>query len=67
MPLVGGVATPFLRGWLTFESDGKRRRLVPIPDGWEDADPPELRKLCESAQPVGQTPTSGWWRIEKRD
>lgn len=36
-------------GWLAFESAGERRRLSPIPPGWEDAPDSELERLCRSA------------------
>ena len=31
------VSPSFAGGWLTFESDTERRRLAPIPAGWEIA------------------------------
>ena len=43
------------QGWLTFESDGERRRLVPIPHGWEDAAIDRLELLCRAAQAVSRT------------
>lgn len=64
---IGGVAATFTRGWLTFECAEGRRRLIPIPPEWEDAHLPELREMCERATPVGVTPNSGTWKIEKRD
>ena len=40
-------------GWLVFESSGgEKRRLSPIPEGWEDAPAPELEALCERATPA---------------
>lgn len=33
-PLPGSYGT----GWLCFESDGEKRRLAPVPDGWETSD-----------------------------
>jgi hypothetical protein len=36
-------------GWLTFESERERRRLSPIPAGWEDAPQNELAGLCARA------------------
>ena len=37
------------RGWLVFESDHEKRRLLPIPPGWEQRTDDELTKLCETA------------------
>lgn len=31
------VRTPFAAGWLSFECETERRRLQPIPPGWEEA------------------------------
>jgi hypothetical protein len=42
-------------GWLTFESDGERRRLVPIPRDWELAEPDRMELYCRAAQPVTRT------------
>jgi hypothetical protein len=43
------------RGWLTFESLDEKRRLVPIPGGWEEATNTELRSLCEQAKRIAKT------------
>ena len=43
------------RGWLTFESLEEKRRLIPIPSGWEDCSQGELRALCEKARRVAKT------------
>jgi hypothetical protein len=39
-------------GWLTFDSELGRRRLVPLPAGWESAPPDRLELLCRSAVEV---------------
>lgn len=39
-------------GWLCFETKGEKRRLAPIPDGWEDVPEPDLLSLCERADPA---------------
>lgn len=39
-------------GWLAFESARERRRLSPIPPGWETAPDAELERLCRSAKPA---------------
>lgn len=44
--------TPFANGWLCFESPAEKRRLAPIPVGWEFNDPPFLEELCRKAAPV---------------
>lgn len=54
MPVVGEArvssATPeFAEGWLCFESETDKRRLVPIPNGWEFRDSGGLEELCELA------------------
>ncbi|HEX8695656.1 MAG TPA: hypothetical protein VF746_24795 [Longimicrobium sp.] len=38
-------------GWLAFECPTERRRLVPIPAGWDALSDAELERLCERAQP----------------
>lgn len=42
-------ATPFADGWLCFESLEEKRRLAPIPSGWEFRDNPLLEELCHQA------------------
>ena len=37
------------RGWLAFESTFERRRLSPIPPGWEHVSESELAQLCARA------------------
>jgi hypothetical protein len=36
-------------GWLVFDSGAQRRRLTPIPPGWEKATEEELEQLCKLA------------------
>lgn len=43
------------KGWLTFESDGERRRLVPIPRDWERAESDRMELYCRAAQAVTRT------------
>jgi len=55
-PSPGSVLDSDMRqGWLTFESDGERRRLAPIPRNWEDAAPERLELYCRAAQAVTRT------------
>lgn len=44
--LLGGQWT---YGWLAFETSGEKRRLAPIPDGWEEMTPGELGELLARA------------------
>jgi hypothetical protein len=39
-------------GWLTFQSEGEKRRLAPIPLYWANAPEDELRALLARARPV---------------
>jgi hypothetical protein len=49
-------------GWLTFQSAaGERRRVVPIPEGWDSLDGAALDGLLTRATPV---PTRGHRLIE---
>jgi hypothetical protein len=48
------VSAGFEHGWLCFESnEGEKRRLAPVPDGWEDATDDRLWLWCSVATPVG--------------
>ena len=53
--------TPFANGWLCFESPLEKRRLAPIPDGWEFLDAGILEQLCSNATqvPARQSRTAG--------
>jgi hypothetical protein len=42
-------------GWLTFESARTRKRLAPIPRGWEKAPPDRLELMCRAAEVVRRT------------
>ena len=39
-------------GWLTFETTREKRRLAPLPEGWEDRTDPELLDLLQQATVV---------------
>lgn len=61
-PAVGGGRTELLppdmrEGWLVFESPRERRRLSPVPRGWEELPDQRLLHLCEQARP--SQPRSG--------
>ena len=44
--------SPFENGWLCFESSSAKRRLAPIPTGWEFLSAVHLDELCRSATVV---------------
>jgi hypothetical protein len=53
VPRADAVYDESLRsGWLTFESADTRKRLVPIPRGWEEATPERLDLMCRAAEVV---------------
>lgn len=37
------------KGWLSFESEAEKRRLVPLPANWEDVSIEQLREWLASA------------------
>ena len=41
-------------GWLAFENRYERRRLAPIPEGWQEMDATQLRHLLADARPTGR-------------
>lgn len=51
--------TAFANGWLCFESPQEKRRLAPIPPGWEFREPPLLEQLRDQATIVPIRPGSG--------
>ena len=61
MPSPGSVlASDMQKGWLTFESEQERRRLVPVPRDWEQAADDRMELYCRAAQPVTRsTPIRG--------
>lgn len=44
----------FGQGWLCFESAAAKRRLIPIPQDWRDADDPALLRMLGQAQTVNR-------------
>jgi hypothetical protein len=42
----------FANGWLCFESAQQKRRLAPIPQGWEFNEPTLLEQMLHQAEPV---------------
>jgi hypothetical protein len=49
------IKSDLASGWLAFESKHDRRRLAPIPIGWEALDASALEQLCEQAHSVGKS------------
>lgn len=46
------VASEYSNGWLCFESEGEKRRLAPVPEGWQDAGPDRLSTWLQAAKRV---------------
>jgi hypothetical protein len=46
------VASEFSKGWLCFESEGEKRRLAPVPPGWEEAGPDRMATWLQAAKRV---------------
>ena len=46
------LAPQLRHGWLAFRNDAERRRLAPIPEGWEQASDAELERYCGAAESV---------------
>ena len=50
------VLPTYAAGWLTFESNGARKRLAPIPPEWESASEDLLTHWCARASAVYVAP-----------
>jgi len=46
------VASEYSKGWLCFESEGEKRRLAPVPPGWEEAGPDRMATWLQAAKRV---------------
>jgi hypothetical protein len=46
------VSSEFSHGWLCFESEGEKRRLAPVPAGWEEAGPDRMSSWLQAAKRV---------------
>jgi hypothetical protein len=46
------VPNEYSGGWLCFESEGEKRRLAPIPPGWEEAGPDRMSGWLQAAKRV---------------
>jgi len=53
------VSENFRDGWLTFDSTAGRRRLAPIPKGWETAEAERLELWLKVAEPMRRSPPFG--------
>lgn len=51
------VASEYSGGWLCFESEGDKRRLAPVPDGWNKAGSDRLATWLKSAKRVVKSAT----------
>jgi hypothetical protein len=51
--------TLYAEGWLCFESGSEKRRLAPIPPGWQSQEHGDLQHLLEQATPVALRRQSG--------
>jgi hypothetical protein len=49
------VSAPLSAGWLCFESALEKRRLVPVPPGWQRMSDRGLEELCARATVVAKT------------
>lgn len=47
-----GVDLAFRSGWLVFDSGAQKRRLAPIPPGWDSLTDGELALLIGRAEPI---------------
>lgn len=46
------LGAEWLKGWLTFETNGQKRRLADFPQDWEQLSASDLEQLCERAVEV---------------
>ena len=61
------IAPEFTYGWLCFETAGEKRRLAPVPEGWDRADDETIEQWCCTAKAVARRKTEpGLKRIEGR-
>ena len=51
------IAPEFTYGWLCFETAGEKRRLAPVPEGWDRADDETIEQWCCVAKPVARRKT----------
>lgn len=46
------VSSEYSNGWLCFEGEGEKRRLAPVPSGWDEAGPDRLSTWLQAAKRV---------------
>ena len=46
------VSGEYSNGWLCFECEGEKRRLAPVPEGWDQAGPDRMSMWLQSARRV---------------
>ena len=51
------VAKELTYGWLCFETVGEKRRLAPVPEGWDRADDETIEQWCCVAKPAARRKT----------
>jgi hypothetical protein len=49
---IGAFPEAYSNGWVTFECEQDKRRLVPVPAGWFDLSDVDLLGLLDQAVPV---------------
>jgi hypothetical protein len=54
------------QGWLAFHSAQEKRRLAPIPEGWERLGPVQLSALCAEATTVSAGASGHYDNMVKR-
>jgi hypothetical protein len=54
-PLRMRVSAPMAGGWLCFESATEKRRLMPVPPGWQRMSDRGLEELCARATVVAKS------------
>jgi hypothetical protein len=59
------IAQEFAYGWLCFETVGEKRRLAPVPEGWDRADDEMIEQWCCLAKPAVRRKTGEVRAAEK--
>jgi hypothetical protein len=59
------VTAEFAYGWLCFETSGEKRRLAPVPEGWDRADDETIEQWCCVAKPAVRRPSGSSRGVEK--
>lgn len=59
------IAEEFTYGWLCFECRDEKRRLAPVPEGWDRADDETIEQWCCVAKPVVRRKTDPQLRADE--